>query len=212
MKRYIIGLILITLLVCGCSKKEINETEVKNDDLETEKNTQELINEATFVTKAYIISEVANNNESITYKCVLSSLSCDKIGLYKINVANEVSSDASGKLIKLEPKLIYEVVLEIESKDGIHKAIKVNHETDSTKPDWDEGRHKFSTFDKDFEELKKLSPKEAYNKVYNELQYKWAYEQIDVYKAYMEQQMQTSEELKKTWNDAYASVGKTLGY
>ena len=73
------------------------------------------------------------------------------------------------------------------------------------------GRIQNSTFTTDFEQLKLMEPKEALEKSLT-MQYTWSFEQIEIFKAYIESEKATSEELKKVWEEAEKEIDLDLGY
>lgn len=221
MKKYLITLLsvllMVTLLIaCNNTEKEkpnnkTNDITVKNEvKQKDEKENNSNIN--LIKTKAYVLNETSNSNESTNYSVVVASTSNKLLGRIEISVLNELNKDNNGNNIKIENKQIYNIVIQEKNDNNIYIVNEISLSNDDEKQDWYDGRSTNNNFKTEFEELKAISPKEAYKKVYEELQFKWTYEQIEVYKVYMEQQMQTSDELKGIWNDAYTSVGKTLGY
>ena len=76
---------------------------------------------------------------------------------------------------------------------------------------FESGRIQNSTFTTDFEQLKLMDPKEALEKSLT-LQYTWSFEQIEIFKAYVEGKKAESEEIKKSWEDAEKEIDLDLGY
>ena len=76
---------------------------------------------------------------------------------------------------------------------------------------FNENRSKNSTFKEDFERIKGEEPEYAYGDALRS-QYTWSYEQIEVFKAWIEEQKQTSNELKETWESIENNTDAVLGY
>lgn len=83
--------------------------------------------------------------------------------------------------------------------------------TDDEINKFNENRSKNSTFKEDFERIKGEEPEYAYGDALRS-QYTWSYEQIEVFKAWIEEQKQTSSELKETWESIENNTDAVLGY
>lgn len=214
MKKILLLLTLtLTVTLIGCDKKKEEADNVIGKELTVDNvETEPIIdNNNSFESVAYILEEVKSDNENVMYKCVLSySEISDKLnfGLYEITIPKSLHSE------KLAAKEFYKVNIqrEITDESTLYKSLEIRLATQEEKDAWTNGRDTYSTFDEDFTMIKNMTPADGYKMAYDKCQYTWSYAEIEVFKTFMEQQMQESDELKKVWTEAYTAVGKTLGY
>lgn len=112
----------------------------------------------------------------------------------------------------LELGKYYVVTTAVEIEQGPIITINNIREADEYEvKNFEKGRVQNSTFTTDFEQLKLMEPKEALEKSLT-LQYTWSFEQIEVFKAYVESKKAESEESKVIWEEAEKEIDLDLGY
>lgn len=215
-----------------------NAESVSSNSIEAELSEEEhKITDANPEDNEYIICVVRKNDlgDSTTYDIVSNTIAKNHyIGLMTLKfdeslVADaEISEDNSVKteetesveetetdkldVKNLELGKYYLVSTNVDIEKGpILTASDIREADEYEVKNFESGRIQNSTFTTDFEQLKLMEPKEALEKSLT-LQYTWSFEQIEIFKAYVEGKKAESEEIKKSWEDAEKEIDLDLGY